>query len=165
MKRTKLTFLLCVTILFWINCAPKRVVEEAPSGCVPHDVRVDVNDGSMIVSFKETCEVLKSGYNIYISRQPLADDYPGQTLPASVVPHNHPVFPGDTNPDDGIEQYEAKGLENGVPYFVSVRTVFPDRTLSKPSQELVTVCGPRGEMELAIRYTSDNDGFSFAHNE
>ncbi|MEW5995187.1 MAG: hypothetical protein AB1744_12455, partial [Candidatus Zixiibacteriota bacterium] len=50
-------------------------------------------------------------------------------------------------------------------YYVSVRVLFPDRSLSKPSNEVVAVCGPRGEMELSIRYKSDRDGFSFEKND
>ncbi|MBU8934538.1 MAG: hypothetical protein KOO62_11090 [candidate division Zixibacteria bacterium] len=156
---------LILALLFAGGCGPKRITEETTSGCVPNDVRVDVNDGTMIVSFKEDCSAMKSGYNIYISEQPLVADYSGPSLPATVKPHNHPVFPGDTNPEDGIEQYEAEGLQNGVVYYVSVRTVLADRSLSKPSLELVTACGPRGEMELAIRYSSERDGFSFIRNE
>ncbi|MEA2031532.1 MAG: hypothetical protein U9N55_08090 [candidate division Zixibacteria bacterium] len=165
MKQASLILLFCVTVLLWVDCGPKQIAEEIPSECVPYNVIVKANDGNMIVSFKDTCSALESGYNIYISPKPLADDYPGYTLPASIAPHNNPIFPGDTNPDDGIEHYEAKRLKNGVPYFVSVRIVFPDRSLSKPSQEQVAVCGPRGKIDLAFRYSSDHDGFSFAQNE
>ncbi len=133
--------------------------------CVPQDVQVEVNDGTMTVMFKDNCTQMKSGYNIYISRTPLVKQYPGTELPATIKPFNHPVFPGDTDPTDGIEHYNAEGLENGVVYYVSVRTVFSDRTLSKPSTEVTAVCGPRGEIELSMRYTSETDGFSFAENK
>ncbi len=142
----------------------KRPPEEAPP-CRVYDVQVEVNDRRMTITWKKDCPRLISGYNVYVSREPLAEKYPGAFLPASVVPFNHPPFPGDTDPEDEIEHFEAERLENGVRYYVSVRVVFPDQTLSKPSNEVVAVCGPRGEMELSIRYKSGDDGFSFEENK
>ena len=89
-------------------------------------------------------------------------DYPGATLPSSVKPFNPTPFPGDTNPDDGVEHFTAEGLQNGVTYYVTIRTVYPDGTLSPPSREVGVVCNPRGEVEISIRYESEHDGYSFA---
>lgn len=133
--------------------------------CAPTDVSAEVDAGTAVVSFRVDCPVNISGYNIYISTIPLVEEYPGTAMPGSVEPWNHPVFPGDTNPEDGIEVYEAEGLENGVRYYVHTRTVFPDQTLSRPSEEIAIVPGPRGTIELATRYSSEQDGFSFAKNE
>jgi hypothetical protein len=36
--------------------------------------------------------------------------------------------------------------------------------LSKPTNEVLAVCGPRRELQLSIRYASDRDGFSFDNN-
>jgi hypothetical protein len=107
---------------------------------------------------------MMSGYNIYISREPLVDRYPGSELPPTVKPFNNVPFPGDTDPSDGIQHFPAEGLENGVKYYVSVRVVNTDRSLSKPSNEVAAVCGPRGEIELSMRFKSDHDGFSFTQN-
>jgi hypothetical protein len=85
-------------------------------------------------------------------------------LPGTIRPFNLAAFNGDTDPDDGIEHFEADGLDNGKKYFVSVRTIFPNRTLSRSSAEIPAVCGPRGEIELSIRYRSEQDGFSFEQN-
>ncbi len=111
----------------------------------------------MTIAWKVECPQLISGYNIYISDQPLTID--------DSQPFNDAVYPGDTNPDDGVVQYDAQGLDNGVRYYVSARVVFPDQSLSAPSEEVVAVCGPRGEIELATRYSSEQDGYSFAHNQ
>jgi len=146
------------------GCVPHRPIREAAQVCYPYDLKVEADNQQMTVVWKIKCNRLMSGYNIYISEQPMTDKYPGSELPASLKPFNPTPFPGDTNPDDGIEHFLAEGLKNGVKYYVSVRVVNPDRTLSKPSNEVVTVCGPRGEMELSIRFKSDHDGFSFKKN-
>ena len=157
-----ITAILIVAVV--AGCGPK-VSEEIPSECVPKDMRVLPNSGMMTVIWKSDCRRLIGGYNIYISEEPLAKAYPGQEVPSSVAAFNLTPFPGDTNPDDGEEHFVAEGLTDGVKYYVTVRTVFPDRSLSKPSEEIVISCGARGEIELPIRYRSDNDGFSFARND
>ena len=149
---------------FLVGCAPKKRLEEMPTGCYPYNASVGVNDRQMTITWRNNCSRLMSGYFIYINEKPLADLYPGTQLPVSVKPFNQTPFPGDTNPEDEIEHFVAEGLENGVKYYVSVRVVNPDRTLSKPSNEVVAVCGPRGEIELSMRYKSDRDGFSFEKN-
>ena len=147
------------------GCGPKKQpAEELSTACVPYEIAAEVNDGLITVLFKSECASLISGYNIYLSKEPLVEKYPGMDLPAFIEPHNHPVFAGDTNPEDGIEHYDAERIENGVTYYIHVRTMFADRTLSKPSPEIAVVAGPRGQFDLSIRYKSEQDGFSFAQN-
>lgn len=141
-----------------LSCGPGKVSREAADGCYPRDLRVEVNSHMMDISWKNKCDRLISGYNIYVS------DKPVDPLGA-VEPYNSTPYSGDTNPDDGIEHFIAERLENGRKYYISVRIVYPDRTLSVPSEELVAVCGPRGEIELSVRYKSDKDGFSFEQNQ
>lgn len=166
MKKIIFTIIALTTILI-VGCGPKKTVitEELKTTCYPENLKVNVNSEEMEVVWQNKCKELISGYNIYISETPLNVDYPGRELPASVKPHNTATYAGDTNPDDGVEIYEAKHLENGKKYYVSVRLVFPDRTLSKPTNEVMTVCGPRGEIEMSIRYNGEHDGFSFENNE
>lgn len=151
----KYIFAILAVSLLIIGCGPK-VAEEVPTGCYPQNVKVDVNDGMMDVSWKNSCDQLISGYNVYISEQEPA---------TASEPNNNGPFPGDTNPDDGIEHYKAEHLENGKKYYVSVRIIKPDQTLSKPSNEVVAVCGPRGDIDLSVRYKSDKDGYSLEKNE
>ena len=169
MRRIGWFLMCCVSAAFLSGCGsgsrPEKASEDRIGRCWPYDLSVEVNDGVMEVVFMDACSRLKSGYNIFISRQPIADKYPGATVPVSIKPHNHPVYPGDTEPDDGIVHYTAERLENGVEYYVSARMVFPDQSMSKPSNEVLAVCGPRGEMELSVRYKSDHDGFSFDRNK
>ena len=155
---------LTLAIAFIFGCAARKVADETPSGCVPAEVKVEVADRAMTVIFTPACGQLISGYYIYISEEPLAAYAPDSVLPAKVKPFNLAPFSGDTDPDDDVERFEADGLENGKKYFVSVRTIFPNRSLSRSSTEIPVVCGPRGEMQLSRRYKSDRDGFSFEQN-
>ncbi len=155
-----------ITVLsLLLSCGPGRIEDETVTGCVPGDIQVDVDSRTMDIYWRPNCGRLISGYNIYISDVPLVDEYPGGSLPKSVMPFNPAPYSGDTDPDDEYEHFIAEGLENGRKYYVSVRTVSPDRTLSKPSDEVVAVCGPTGEIELSVRYKSDRDGYSFDRNE
>ena len=154
-----------VILLVVLGCGgAKQPAEETAQECVPFGVEASVDDGVISVSFVDDCTRLKSGYNIYVSREPLAQRFPGDSLPPGVEPHNHAVFPGDTNPEDNVERYDAEGVENGTVCYVHVRTVFPDRGVSKPSNEVRVIPGPRGEITLSQSYESEQDGFSFARD-
>ena len=146
-------------------CGPPKPAGEFPMPtvdlCRPQNLEVTVNDGRMDLTWENECDRLISGYYVYISDQPLVPSYPDTVLPPEIKPFNQAAFPGDTDPDDGIEHFTADRLKNHHRYWVSVRTVYPDRTLSRPSNEVLAVCGPRGQIELGVRYRSDHDGFSF----
>jgi len=159
-------FSILVTLLsFYYGCGPQKIAQETPIGCYPKDLQVQANNQKMDISWKNNCQKLISGYFIYISDSSLNAKFPGTELPQDIKPFNLTTFSGDTNPDDGIEHFTAEHLKNGKKYYVSVRIVFPDRSLSKPSNEVVAVCGPRDTIELSIRYKSDHDGYSFVKNK
>ncbi len=155
------------TILLLIaGCGPTtKIAEETSTGCQPQNVQVEAASQSLDISWKDDCQGLKSGYNIYITDTPLVSKYPDGNIPASVRPFNLTTYPGDTNPDDSVEHFVANGLDNGTKYYVSVRVVNADRTMSRASNEVSAIPGPRGEIELSIRYKGGNDGYSFDHNE
>jgi len=136
-----------------------------PKGCRPSDLQVEVDSGKMTVKWREECNQAISGYNIYISQEPLAPDYEYRQLPKEVLPFNDQPFPGDINPDDSSEVYEAEGLKDGVKYYVSVRIILPNGIQSRPTNEIVTVCGPSGEIELSARFKSEQDGFSLSQEK
>lgn len=148
---------LVVLMVAFSGCGPKGSGSEAGSECNPTDLRLDVNNHSMTVIWETSCDHTISGYNIYLSDRPLS----ARDSRAEVQPFNRVVFPGDTEPGDGVEHFKAELLDNGIDYFVSVCTVFPDGSLSRSSNEVHTICGPRGEFDLPIRYKRENDGFSF----
>lgn len=158
-NRNKLFFplLIVLAFMFIYGCTPKPPAGET-SSCIPENLNVNVDDSMMQVVWENNCKNLISGYNIYIN------DKPNQQS-SDLKPFNFEPFAGDTDPEDGVERYEAKQLENGKKYYVSVRIINPDRTLSKPSKEFVAVCGAREEITLSIRYKSDHDGYSFEKNE
>ncbi len=176
MKVTTFRFSFCVVIpltaLLLVSCGtpPKPTPEPNPpqetvkSTVTPYDLQADASNAKLTVSWKTRGEGLISGYSIYISPELIVGRYPDTMLPSFVHPYNSTPYPGDTNPDDSIEQFVAEGLENGVKYYVSVRVLYPDGRLSLPSNEVAAVCGPRGEMELGVRYSSQQDGFSFDNN-
>jgi hypothetical protein len=167
---------LLATMLFALAlpaCGPKPSVTtpsetpatppaEVASAVYADSVSVEVNDHQMTVAWVKRGTGAISGYNIYLSSKPLALKADN---PASVQPHNESPFPGDTEPEDGIEHYVAEGLENGIKYYVTVRVAYPDGSVSKPSNEILAVCGPRGEIELSLRYQGERDGWSFEGNQ
>ena len=155
---------ICLMIHLFIGCAPPKSGHEVDESCYPYDLNVEVNDRTMTVMWKTECNRLTSGYNIYISETPFTEYNSGDNQLFMVKPFNYEPFLGDTDPSDGIEHFIASMLDNGMVYYVSARVVFPDRSLSKPSNEVVAVCGPRKEIELDVRYTSEQDGFSFEKN-
>ena len=166
------TFAAILIALFLGGCGPAVVKEPAeiplPGGVSGKvsvaDLQVAVNYEQMIISWRRVGQEAISGYNIYISDQPLADRSPGALIDSAIRPYNPVPFPGDTNPEDGVEYFEATQLENGVRYYVTVRVVYPNGSLSAPSAEVTAACGPRGEIELPMRYQSTPDGFSFEKN-
>lgn len=158
-------FAVSVICSLLLACGPARQSDEGGTDCIPLNIKADVNREVMTVSWIPNCSRISSGYNIYISQQPLAASWSGAQISAEIKPHNLQPFPGDIDPSDGREHFEAEGLTDGVPYYVSVRIVYPDGAVSKPSQEIMVVCGARGEMELSLRFKSEKDGFSFDLNE
>lgn len=148
-----------------LSCGPPGQSDEGGADCIPLGVETVVNREVMTVSWIPNCSRINSGFNIYISQQPLAATYPGTEVPDEIRPYNKQPFPGDTDPSDGREHFEAVGLTDGLPYYVSVRIVYPDGTVSKPSEEIMAVCGARGEIELSLRFKSKKDGFSFGRND
>ncbi len=160
---------LALLLLIAYGCGPSGGAgkEAKPTGtCAPTNLTVKPNDHSMFLSWDVNCpeEVLLSGYSVYISPFSLAE-YKNKALPDSITPYNNAPYPGDTNPDDGVETMEITNLENGVPYYVSVRTVFPDQTESAASNEVLVYCRPEGEFTLDMRFTGDHDGFDFSDGQ
>jgi hypothetical protein len=145
-------------LLILAGCRPGSQPGEEYSGSYPYDLAAEVDGGRMMLSWKRHGEGLISGYNIYVSETPLTGKQ------AAADPFNTTIFPGDTDPGDGIEHYEAEGLSDDVKYYVSVRLVYPDRSLSRPSEEVVVVCGPRGNIEIYTRYHGGDNGYSFGND-
>jgi len=144
---------------------PQKETFGVSTNTFAYDLNVEVDREEITLAWLLNKRGMISGYNIYISEVPLAKKYPATYLPENIKPYNSTFFPGDKNPRDGIEHFTAKDLKDGVKYYVTVRVVMADRSLSEPSNEVVAVCGARSEFELSFRYREKTDGYSFDRDE
>ncbi len=160
-------------LLLQMSCAPPRPAvpraveaptEKARATVRPADLVVEPGDGKMTLIWAKAGAGLMSGYNIYTFSAPISGDAIVSAALDTLKPLNLVPYPGDTNPDDNLESFEADNLENGVKYYAFVRVIYPDRSLSVPSNVATTVCGPRGSIDLAARFQSDHDGYSLLKN-
>lgn len=155
MKSVLSILTLFVVLCVSLGCGPGEVEEEDRAHALLYDFNVAPDHKQLTISWRMQGSAMISGYNVYISEQPAHE---------GTEPYNDAPFPGDTDPNDGVEHYAAVGLRNGVKYYVSVRVVYPDGSLSEPTPEETVVCGGRGTIVLSVRYKSDEDGFSFDQN-
>lgn len=147
-----------ILILLACAAAKKEPSPYAPEGLViPSNLIVETSNHSMNMSWttNRTPEMVISGYNIYISENPLNSF-------KDVDPFNLTVYPGDDNPDITTETYTAQNLKNAVTYYVAVTTVTPDREESLPSNIVEIICYPRGSVVLNDRAMGDPHGFNFS---
>lgn len=160
--------LFVIALLLACAAGRKKPSEYAPEGLIaPSDLKVEAYNHRMELSWKtnRTEGTIISGYNIYISTQPLTlPEIPKQIRPG-VEPYNLTVYPGDADPQISYETYTASGLDNGVQYYVAVTTVYPDGMESPPSNVVVATCYPRGTVTINDRSMGPPDGFSFALGE
>lgn len=156
--------ILIVVLAVGCGAPPRQIAKVMPTECAPTNLTVRPNDRQLYLKWDTGCpdSVLLSGYYIYLSSKPLYEKYGHGSPPGSVKPFNEAVYPGDTDPEDRFETMTIENLDNGVEYYVSVRTVYADRTISASSNEIGVICRPEGEFDLAFRYSELNDGFSFA---
>jgi hypothetical protein len=153
-------------IVLLAGCAQKVQLKSFGAECAPSDLEVTANNQTLFLKWDTNCpkDKLLSGYYIYLQPKSIAD-YRNQPPPRGVKPLNHDPYPGDTDPEDGWETMRIEHLDNGVEYYVTVRAVYPDKTVSIASNEVAAMPRPEGEFVLAYRYAALNDGFSFADGE
>ena len=162
----------CASCLACTGCTPRDITpaEESVEQKLQVEIRpvelsAEPGNGRMTVQWKREGDGLFSGYNIYISEQPLTGRGSSSVDADTIAPFNLLPFPGDTDPADGLETFVAEGLKNGRKYFVSARVINPDRTLSSQSNEVMVVCGPRGEIKLDARFAGEKDGYSLSKDQ
>lgn len=160
----KTRFGLFILILVTLSCQPPQGTGKADRANAPYNLNATMTDRGFDLAWQSDVSGNISGYNIYASETSLAKSYPDGVYPLDLKPLNHPVFAGDTDASDDVEHYPAAGLKNGRRYFVTVRVVYPDQTLSDPAQEIIIVPGPSGLIKMNERFKGDNDGFSFEKN-
>ena len=152
-----------------LSCGPKPKKEITTEGkCLPYGLTVDSTASSYaLIAWHPGCpgaRILR-GFNIYVSPVPLADKYPAGNLPSDIRPYNREVYPGDTLGNPTRESYAIEDLENATQFFVHVRDVYIDGTLSPPSNEIPLVVYSQGEFTLVPSFGGDHDGFDFADGD
>lgn len=160
----KTVLIIAACFIFVISCGPPRQTGRlASTECAPTNLRVQSNDSTLYLKWDTDCPDDKalSGYSIYIEEAPIYEKYGKLSLPNKIERFNRLLYPGDTDPDNSSETMTISNLTNGVEYYVSVRTVFPDKTITVSSNEVPIMCRPEGEFVLDFRYTGKSDGFSF----
>nr|MBN2276127.1 hypothetical protein [candidate division Zixibacteria bacterium] len=143
--------------------APRPGGEVIRPDCYPENLTIKPESGKMTLMWDPNCDdsIMISGYNIYLRPKSIFERYGSAGLPRSIKPYNENPYPGDTDPDNEFETMIIEDANNGEEYFVSVRTVFPDGSVSKSSNEVAVIPRPEGEFSLAFRYSDTTDGFSF----
>ncbi|RKX17845.1 MAG: hypothetical protein DRP35_10235 [Candidatus Zixiibacteriota bacterium] len=157
-----LNFIIMCVVIF--GCGPKKITDEQANSCYPQNLRIESHNEKLTVIWDMKCDHLYTGFNIYISEKPIREKYNGN-IPETFEPFNTSPFKGDTNPSDGVEHFEAEGLENGKIYYVTATVLYTNLTNSILSNEAKAVCGPHGEISLSVRYSDEHDGFSFDKNQ
>lgn len=150
-----------------VSCGPKQVAptvvqpETKPAviHASPRNLVAIADDQKMRVEWQVSGSEILSGYNVYLETSA------SSVKKGDIKPFNPDVYPGDTNPDDSVVSFEAERIPNGIKYYVWVRLVRPDGSMSEPSNIDTVICGPRGDVTLGARFQSQEDGYSFAHSQ
>lgn len=150
---------LILSSLVLLSCAkriPPEEVLEIPEAPRVHDLEVINGDGmaTIVWSSEKRAGQPILGYNIYISRKANPDL-------TEVRAFNTTPYPGDTDGDISLETFEAMPLENGVEYFVFVRSVGLDGTESEPTGVLSFVPRKEGIFVLKQNFQVNESGFDF----
>ncbi|MFQ5869826.1 MAG: hypothetical protein ACE5JC_07975 [Candidatus Zixiibacteriota bacterium] len=151
--------LLMLSSLIFVSCAKRIPPEEAleiPKAPRVHDLKVRNGDGMAVIVWNSEKRAGQPmlGYNIYISMKANPDL-------TEVQPFNTAPYPGDTDGDISVETFEAIPLENGVEYFVFVRSVRLDGTESEPTGVVSFVPRKEGTFVLKQNFQANESGFDF----
>jgi Fibronectin type III domain len=146
------------------NAPPQELTPRIIERCKPGKLAVDSTSNKYVrIAWDPGCPPIRilQGFNIYAYPHPLGLTDPNLALPESIKPLNPEVYPGDTEGNLNRETYELKNLDIGVKYYVHVRAVYDDGTLSTPTNEIEIICYPQGIIELNRAHSGEKDGFSF----
>jgi hypothetical protein len=160
-----------IGVILIFSCAPPPSppppVETIPQEprCIPFDLQLDsVGNHYARIAWNPGCPEIRilRGFNIYLSDTPLTKKYSGPDLPASIIPYNKVPFPGDTLGNPDRESFELKEIENSKTFYIHVRVIYTDESLSAPTNEIQVIVYPRGEFTLTESFSGRHDGFDFA---
>lgn len=150
-----LTATLTTIIFMMMSCGPKPVSDtETVTPNIPYALKAITASESATISWQINLQDASkiSGYNIYVADSPNSESELFNSAP----------YPGDTDDDVTRETYLIPRLENGHRYFVSVRTVFSDGSLSKPTSIVSFLPLAQGKLTISQNYNTDHSGFCFA---
>ena len=157
-------FIPLIAVVIALGCAPARKIDVPRQVAVslpPSDITAEVNHQRALLRWKTNRgDLMIKGYNIYLDSRDTASDTTGLQIDRQTLLADD-IYPGDTDPATDFETFVASDLQDGITYFAAVTTVYPDGTESEPSNTIRFICHPRGEFELAQRYSGEIDGFSF----
>ena len=147
--------------------SPPPPVETIPqeTRCIPFNLQPDsVGNHYVRIAWNPGCPGLRilRGFNVYLSETPLTKKHPGTDLPASIIPFNKIPYPGDTLGNPERESFELKEIENLKTFYIHVRVIYTDESLSAPTNEIQVIVYPQGEFTLTESFTGEHDGFDFA---
>lgn len=137
---------------------PQVPVVTAPEKTGPENVTTLAHNESITLVWPERRTTPISGYLAYLDTVPILRR--DGSMSGDLKPFNSIPYPGDLTPDNGTLEFPLHGLRNGVVYYAVVRTQYPDRSLSSPSNQVSAICGPRMATNVGIRYKSESDGLS-----
>ena len=148
-----------------ISCGPKpQTTQDESKRCNPHSLTIASTASHYVkVAWNPGCPGTRimRGFNVYYSPTPLVGRYPGHDLPKTIKPYNKEPYPGDSEGDMSLETFEFKNIPSAQLFYVHVRVVNSDNSLSLPSNEIEMICYPQGEIGLVESYSGDHSGFSF----
>ncbi|MFH1701622.1 MAG: hypothetical protein ABIE07_13670 [Candidatus Zixiibacteriota bacterium] len=164
----QLVFFIVTISSLLMACGPKTGSDLGEGKlCNPHSLEIDsVGSHYLRIAWNTGCPGFRimRGFNIYLSPAPLAGQYSGYDLPQSIKPYNNEAYPGDPEGNEKHETFEFRELPLAEKYYIHVRVINSDGTLSLPSNEIEIVQMPQGVISLGISYSGNNDGFSFEND-
>ncbi len=169
-KKFVVITLFCSLLIFAVlSCGPPKEIETAVKyPCSPKGLVIDsISSKYAKIGWNPGCKGTRilRGFNIYLLPAPLETMSENGALPEGIEPFNKLTYPGDVEGNPNHETYEIKGIENALYYYVHIRTVNSDGTLSQPSNEVELVTVARGEIAMGLSHTGMRDGFSLAQAE
>jgi hypothetical protein len=148
-----------------LSCAPPKKVDLDESRlCKPQDLTIDsIANNYTRIAWNPGCPGIRvmRGFNIYLSPVPQVSKYTGRELPKNIRAFNSEIYPGDSEGKLNRETYEIENIDNATRYYVHVRAVYNDGSLSVPSNEIELLIYQQGTIELDVSYSGNQAGYSF----
>ncbi|MFH2055680.1 MAG: hypothetical protein ABIJ61_06965 [bacterium] len=163
-------FLICAALLtllaaMLLSCAPasETASQAREAGPAPSNLRTEVfhQRANLFWDTNRTRKDVIMGYNIYVSAVPVLGVPNEAELLADLKPLTAEPYPGAPGANIAGESFPLENLTNGKSYYVFVRTVYPGRIESAPTNQVEVIPRPSGTIVLKLSFSGPNSGFSF----